>query len=235
VQFLVDLGARNLILNPCFEEPWSDDDLAVWERGLRDAAEVYAACMREGRPVAMPTFDNKLLAAAKGGLASCDTCSAGTHEVAVAPSGNLYPCARMVGEDRSNKLVVGHLDTGIDGSRVGAMLRGPLDPACEPCEERWRCGASCACSNLAETGTTHLPGGTQCWYEQASARVADAVGLQLLEARDKTFFDWTYGRVAAAAEAVQARMDALRGRSEVAPSEAKGVRRVHRLPVFQGA
>jgi uncharacterized protein len=226
VRFLVDLGATNVVLNPCFEESWSDDALAMWEREMQGAAEVYADCMRRGKPVAMPTFDNKLLAAAKGGLASCDTCSAGNHEVAVAPSGNLFPCARMVGEDRDPKLVIGHLDTGIDRARLAAMPRGPSDPACEPCEEKWRCGASCACANLAETGTTHLPGGTQCWYEQASARVADAIGLKLLDERNEAFIAWTYGRVQAAADAVRARMDVA------ATQSPQGVRRVRKLPVI---
>lgn len=232
VRFLVALGARNVILNPCFEETWTDDDLALWEKGLREAAEVYADCMRKGTPVAMPTFDNKLLAAAKGGLASCDTCSAGEHEVAVAPSGNLYPCARMVGEDRDPKLVIGHLDRGIDAVRVRGIARGPSDPACDECAEKWRCGASCACANLAETGTTNVPGGTQCWYEQASARVADAIGLKLLEERNETFLAWTYGRVASAAEAVRARMSAM---ETSAATERAHVKRVRRLPLVQSA
>jgi len=226
---LVDLGARNVIFNPCFEETWSDEALGVWEQGLRDAAEVYADCMRRGKPVAMPTFDNKLLAAAKGGLASCDSCGSGVHEVAVAPSGNLYGCARQVGEDRDPKLVIGTLDLGINQARVGGMLRGPADPACESCAEKWRCGASCQCANLAETGTTHLPGGTQCWYEQASARVADAVGLQLLEERNETFIGWTYGRVHAAAEAVRERLEAT-----TAAAPERGVKRVRRLPLLTG-
>ena len=195
---------------------------------MRDAAEVYADCMRQGRPVAMPTFDNKLLAAAKGGLASCDTCSAGEREVAVAPSGNLYPCARMVGEDRDGRLVIGHLDGGVETARVQAIPRGPSDPACDTCAEKWRCGASCACANLAETGTTNVPGGVQCWYEQASARIADAVGLRLIEERNETFLGWTYGRVASAADAVKA----FTARAAEEPGSA--VKRVRRLPLVQG-
>jgi hypothetical protein len=105
---------------------------------------------------------------------------------------------------------------------VRNIRRGPLDPACEPCAERWRCGATCACSNLAETGTTYLPGGTQCWYEQASARIADAAGLKLLEARNETFLAWTYGRVAAAAELA---------RLAAPQTPSTHVRRVRRLPV----
>jgi len=229
-RFLVDLGARNVIFNPCFEETWSDEALALWEKGLEDAAAVYADCMRAGKPVAMPTFDNKLLAAAKGGLASCDTCGSGVHEVAVAPSGNLYGCARQVGEDRDPKLVIGTLDLGVDRARVAGAPRGPADPACESCAEKWRCGASCQCANLAETGTFHLPGGTQCWYEQATARVADAVGLKLLDERNETFIGWTYGRVHAAAEAVRQRLE----RGPAPDAAPHGVKRVRRLPLLTG-
>ncbi len=214
VSFIAELGARQIILNPCFEEQWSDDDLEAWERGMRDAAEVYASRMRAGRPLAMPTFDNKILAAAKGGLSSCDTCSSGEREVAVAPSGNLYPCARMVGEDRDHRLVIGHLDRGIEMASVAAIERGPSDPACADCAERWRCGASCSCANLAETGTTNVPGGTQCWYEQASARIADELGLRLIEERNVSFLEWTYGRVAAASDAVRAKIASAAGLAE---------------------
>ncbi|MEZ4409571.1 MAG: radical SAM protein [Polyangiales bacterium] len=230
VRFLTELGARQIILNPCFEEAWSDDDLSAWEAGMRDAAAVYADAMRAGRVVAMPTFDNKLLAAAKGGLASCDTCGSGDREMAVSPAGNLYPCARMVGEDRDHTLVIGHLDTGVDRAKVRAMKKGPSDPACDECAEQWRCGASCACANLAETGTTHLPGGTQCWYEQASAKVADDVGRALLAERNETFIQWIYGRVASAARARGIDPEDLLPQRE-APRER--VKRVRRLPVMK--
>ncbi|MBL8604073.1 MAG: radical SAM protein [Myxococcales bacterium] len=230
VASLADLGAKQIILNPCYEEPWGDDDLAAWEQGMRDAALVYADAMRAGRVVAMPTFDNKLLAAAKGGLAGCDSCSAGEREVAVSPQGNLYPCARMVGEDRDHRLVIGHLDTGIETPKVKAIPRGPSDPACESCAEKWRCGASCACANLAETGTTNVPGGVQCWYEQASARIADEIGLRLIEERDPTFLQWIYGRVADASAAVRANQEAFQNETP-----AQQIKRVRRLPVLSAA
>jgi len=222
VKLLVEMQCRQIILNPCFELSWTDEDLAAWEKGLEDCALIYADWMRAGKPIAFPTFDNKILAAVKGGLASCDTCSAGTREVAVSPLGNLYPCARMVGEDKDHTLVIGHIDKGIDKLRVESIPRGPLDPACSECAELWRCGASCACANFAETGTTHLPGGTQCWYEQTTARIADAMGAKLLEEQCQTFIQWSYGRVAEAT----ARMH------EYEAEKTKKVQRKRRLPVL---
>jgi radical SAM protein with 4Fe4S-binding SPASM domain len=121
------------------------------------------------------------------------------RELAVAPSGRLYPCARLVGEDRGGRLVIGDVWRGPDEGAMAGVERGPADPACGECAERWRCGGRCACANLAETGTTHLPGGVQCWYEQTSARIADELGHRLLGREPcEAFVDWTYGRVARA-------------------------------------
>jgi uncharacterized protein len=225
VRVLGELGARQIVLNPCFEESWSDDDLAAWERGMREAAQVYAAAMRAGRAIAMPTFDNKILAAAKGGLSACDTCSAGEREIAVAPSGNLYPCARLVNEDRDTRWVIGDVRGGVVRRTVEAIPRGPSDSACDTCAERWRCGASCMCANLAETNTPNMPGGVQCWYEQTSAAIADEIGHVLLEERCAAFLAWTYGRVAAAASEASREENA----------KPSSVRRVRRLPVLRGA
>ena len=199
VAFLADLPIERLTLNPCYEAAWSEEDLAAWERGLEEAAQVYEARMRSGRPLAMPTFDNKLLAAVKGGVGAREICGGGLRELAVAPSGRLYPCARLVGEDRGGRLVLGDVRRGPDEAAMNAIATGPADPSCGPCAERWRCGASCACANLAETGTTHLPGGVQCWHERTSARIADDVGHRLLGREPcRTFVDWTYGSVARA-------------------------------------
>src|SRR5262249_8254410 len=132
-----------------------------------------------------------------------------------------------------HRLVIGHLDTGVLAERVAGLLRGPADPACEECAERWRCGASCACANLAETGTTHVPGGVQCWYEQASARGAAGVGTVLLEEKCEAFLAWTYGRVAQAAEQMAlAQAHAAQTMQQTQPMHS--VRRVRRLPVLQG-
>jgi uncharacterized protein len=230
VRFLAELGARYVSLNPCFEQAWSDEALALWEQGMRDAAAVYAERMRAGAPFGLPMLDNKLLAAVKGGLAACDGCGAAMREIAVAPSGNLYPCARLVGEDRDTTLVIGHVGTGVDRARVRALRKSHNDPACEECAERWRCMAACMCANVAETGRPDTPGGTQCWYEQATARVADALGAELLAEGCEAFLRWTYGRVA---EAMRAH-DAVPPPTSPSPSpKTTQVRRVRRLPLLR--
>ncbi len=231
VGFLIEQGARSITLNPAYECPWTEDDLAAWETGLEAVAQMYAGAMRLNMPIAMPTFDNKLFAAAKGGLCAGDGCDAGDGEIAVAPSGRLYPCARLVGEDRDPSLAVGDVQHGVDLDCVRAIRSGAADPACEPCAERWRCTSACMCANLAETGSPTLPGGVQCWHEQTTARIADRVGAELLAERCQTFLEWVYGPDARGID--PSRVDTARSFDAVADTGVRSVARRRHLPIVK--
>ena len=125
----------------------------------------------------------------------------GDGSVAVAPSGNLYACERLVGEDEDHRFVVGHVERGVDRARVAALR----SPECEDnghatnAELRRKVRRAVplqrlvrACANLAETGSPHVAGGVQCWFEQTSARVADELASAMFAERDDTFRRWFF-------------------------------------------
>lgn len=186
VAFLVASGARRVILSPAFERAWSDAELAAWEPALEVAGRLHADVFRATGRGPVATFETKIIAALNGRRAS--ECSVGRWSVALAPSGNLYPCERLVGEDRDARFVIGHLDDGLTPKR--SIDRGPKAAECEPCPERYRCSSGCACANVAETGEPTLPGGVQCWYEQVVARVSDGIAEDLLD--DPRFVELAY-------------------------------------------
>jgi uncharacterized protein len=101
-------------------------------------------------------------------------CEGGTREVAVAPSGRLYPCERMVGEDR---VALGHGHVDDDSGPLGLRdLAAPSTPApdapCGDCAAAPVCANDCACANTTRTGRADLPDGLICALEQACAREA---------------------------------------------------------------
>jgi uncharacterized protein len=199
VRFLFDRGAPRVSLNPCYEAAWSSEDLALWEKGLEESAAVMMAWMRAGRLVSISVFDNKILAALKGGLGAGDKCPLGEESVAVSPEGHLYGCERLVAEDEDPRFRIGHLDTGVRRASVAEQKGacGPSNAECSPCGERDRCGAFCACANLAETGTIGAAGGVQCWHERATARIADRMAEVLFAEENPVFLEWFYGRMGA--------------------------------------
>lgn len=194
VAFLLDRGVPRVGLNPCYEAAFTDDDLSAWHRGLESAAAHMVDCFRAGRIVSVTVFDNKILAALKGGLAETDRCSLGSRSVAVAPSGNIYPCERLVAEDEDTTRAMGHVETGLVVRGEGCA-RGPVNDECDPCGEKDRCSSSCACANLAETGRTDVAGGTQCWHERTTASVADQIAATLWKEQNPYFLAWFYGRM----------------------------------------
>jgi uncharacterized protein len=220
VAWLFAAGVPRVGLNPCYEAAFDDAALASWERGLARAAEVVAGHFRSGRVVSLTTFDNKILAAVKGGLSAGDRCSLGTRSVAVAPSGNLYACERLVGEDDDASLVLGHVDAWA-GPAGEACARGPVNPECAPCGERWRCSSHCACANRAETGRTDVAGGTQCWHERTTARIADQLAETLWAEQNVAFLAWFYGRSSAADTAASDARTARTPTTPTPPGEAQ--------------
>lgn len=195
VRALRDMSVARIHLNPAFDAAFTDAQLDVWERELVAVAMAWAEAYRQGTPFGLPALENKIAAAVAGGLRPGDVCAVGRSSVAVAPSGFLYPCDRLVGEDRDARRRIGHLDRGLADLQLPA--RGPAAEECGPCAIRDRCGGHCACANIAETGAPDLPGPVQCWYEQVVARIADETGHALLAEQNVPFLAWAYGDVAA--------------------------------------
>lgn len=230
VGWLFDRGVPRVGLNPCYEAVFSDEDLEAYGRGLEEASEIVVGHFRAGRVVSLTVLDNKILAALKGGLAKEDRCGFGEGSVAIAPSGNVYPCERFVAEDEDPSLMIGHVDRW-RAPRGEACVPRPINPECEPCAERWRCGSSCACANKAETGRTDVAGGTQCWHERLTGSLGDRVAQTLWEERNPLFLAWFYGRMARAGGAVveprpEAGVVSEIGRGTTTTNTKRGVKRL---------
>ena len=196
VRWLLEKGVPRIGLNPCYEAYFTDMELELYARGLEESAQAMVEAYRDGHIVSMPVFDNKIMAALKGGLSEADKCSLGETSIAVAPSGNVYPCERLVGEDEDHRWLMGNVLDGFRAREAGqACARGPVNDECGDCAESWRCASFCACANVAETGRTEVAGGTQCWHERVTAELADRVATTLWEERNRPFLAWFYGRM----------------------------------------
>ncbi len=212
VEYLFEAGVPRVSLNPCYEAAWDDAALEHWEAGLARAADAMARWMRAGRTVSVSTLDNKILAALKGGLGHEDKCKLGDGFVAVSPDGHLYPCERLVAEDDRPDDRVGHVSTGVERPKVACLRpdigedRHAVNEECATCAEKFRCAASCACANRAETGSLQLAGGVQCWHEKTSARIADQMAEALFAELDPVFLRWFYGRMGIDADLLAAKI-----------------------------
>jgi uncharacterized protein len=189
IDFLLAAGARRLMLNPNFFADWSDGQLDLWRQGYEHAAMRFEEAYVAGVPLNINFITAKVITHLKGGYDPCDCCDFGCKEIAVAPSGNIYPCQRMVGEDTEDLGLMGDVFGGIDPTMVAELVtcREVRSPECLQCDLRRRCRNWCSCVNHMLTGRFDRTGGLVCFHERMAIEIADLVASRLFASKNETF------------------------------------------------
>ncbi|MCA9665319.1 MAG: radical SAM protein [Myxococcales bacterium] len=175
--YLVDLGARVINFAPNYSGAWDDDACARFERALRELGERYIARMRAGQDVRLDPLNGKIVTHLSGGFSSAQRCQFGQQELAVAPSGRLYPCDRLVNQDDDASVCIGSLERGIDHALRDALVaeKNAPDEECAACPLSERCMRWCGCANYETTGSVAHVSAVQCWFERCFIAEADRV------------------------------------------------------------
>lgn len=198
IDLLRGLGADDFVVNPDWGADWSDPAARdAWTAACEATADRWCAAYREGRPFWISFLDDKIAARIKGGYTAAERCDLGRRNLVVAPSGRLYPCDRLVGEDAvGGGWVLGDLAAGgPDPRRTAAFLARACVPAadCLGCALAPRCRHRCACANLAMTGVPAAPAEALCFHEQTAVRAADRAAEALWAERHPLFLRRHYG------------------------------------------
>jgi uncharacterized protein len=196
VRAALPLGAAKIALSPNLRDDWTEEDIAHLRLGLHDAADAWMAEFRAGRPYPLEPLHGKILTHLKGGIPCPARCMLGGSELAVAPSGRIYPCAQMIGEDRDEALVIGHVDTGVDAEAVRRLqdAKDRVEASCAPCAVRDRCQSHCGCRHVALTGKLGEITAVLCEVERAMIDEADRVAEELYAERCPAFLEYYYHR-----------------------------------------
>lgn len=196
VEALVAAGANDLVVNPDWSADWSDPAVqSLWSEVYEHVADHYVQAYRMGKPFWLSTLDPKIAAHIKGGYSEADRCDLGQRNLVVAPSGNLYPCDRLVGCDRDASWVIGHVDVGVDRVAATRLVASAMDvPSdCLTCDVRSRCRNRCVCANVAMTGQAGTPSSILCFHEQLCMRTADDAAEALFAEGNELFVRRHYG------------------------------------------
>ena len=165
IEFLRSLGVRHVDLTLDLWATWKPEDAFKLVQVVGEAAQVW----RDGLPeCSVNWFDEK--AALLAGVPANHTarCGFGDGAIAVAPSGNLYPCERLIGEDaESNPMrLPGHALAGNDFVRLHAAP-ARFTEACSICPAASLCNTTCRCSNYVRTSNPATPDRFLCLFNQA--------------------------------------------------------------------
>jgi uncharacterized protein len=167
IRFLWDMGVR--WIEPALDlwTAWSDAEIAALEQTVAACAQVWA----DGLPGhGISWFDDKAMELAGIARPATARCAFGDGQVAVAPSGRMYPCQRLIGTDdeADNPIrLAGNVSDG--GADLVAVRQFPprFDPTCDQCPIQRMCNTTCRCANFVRSANVQRPDWLLCAWNQA--------------------------------------------------------------------
>ena len=191
VSFFIQLGVPVIHLNPNICAFWAKDTYPKLRETYMQIANHYIQSYQRGQEIAVNLIDSKIILFLKGGYAVEDMCGMGETEWGFAPSGNIYPCERFIGEDDNSSFCLGNVHTGLALARRCSLLkqRGNRNKKCKTCDSQRYCMNWCGCTNYYITGHTDLAGPMLCESEGAAIQAAKYVLTTLPELDNELFID----------------------------------------------
>ncbi|MGI5864428.1 MAG: radical SAM protein [Myxococcales bacterium] len=189
-EYLMDLKVPHIYFAPNYLGCWEDESCDRFEAALADLGDRYVARLRAGQDVRLDPINGKIVTHVVPGSSERVACPFGVDEIAVSPTGRIYPCDRLVRQDDPNSEVcIGDLDRGIDSARRDAMVKAKntCDPECAACELRPRCMYWCGCANYETTGSPGKVSPLLCWFERCFIAEADRVAGLLFGEENPVF------------------------------------------------
>ncbi len=183
VQFLIQNNLYNIHLNPDITASWEEKDLIAISKSYKEVADIYIDIFTNNKKVAINLLDNKLILFFKGGYDASDRCGMGKTEFGFAPSGNLYPCERLIGDDTDKKMIIGNIHNGINllqRCTLGKSFENANDE-CKECPVQDYCMNWCGCTNYRMTGYPDKMGAMMCHSERHAIDCAKYVFQTLQE------------------------------------------------------
>ncbi|MBL6975046.1 MAG: radical SAM protein [Deltaproteobacteria bacterium] len=186
---ILSLGVETVHLALDYHADWSAGDVEALGVALEVVGNCWVDAYRRGRPFSLPVFDSKIARHVLQPLVNFPRCACGDREWTVAPSGRIYPCDRMVGDDDGNGPVIGDVFAGFDAEATARFLgchQGTPD-RCRDCDDSPRCLFWASCVKYGLTGNVGEPPDILCRLERTVIRAADRAAAILFEEGNATF------------------------------------------------
>lgn len=177
VRFLVENDIYNIHLNPDISAQWDKESFENIAIGYKNIADTYIEMFNKGREVAINLLDSKLILFFKGGYEERDKCGMGETEFGFAPSGNVYPCERLIGDDTDINMEMGNVHTGVNlqHSCVIGKKEDNDNKECKTCNIKQYCMNWCGCTNYHMTGSSTTTSAMMCHSERHAINSAKYV------------------------------------------------------------
>lgn len=176
VEHLFQLGVRRIEPSVDLWTSWGPADIANLEHAIHRCAKIW----RDGLPErAIGWFDEKVGLMSGLHIHPSAQCGFGNGEIAVAPSGALYPCERLIGEDLDTNpmRLPAHALNGRDFLSIRSHSPRSHDE-CNGCSMNSLCNTTCRCGNFVRSGNVATPDELLCtWNQSCLDAVAELISI----------------------------------------------------------
>jgi uncharacterized protein len=165
IEFLRRMGVSQVEPSLDLWARWGSEDGAALGTAVHEAGKLW----RSGLPRhGIGWFDEKAVRLLGVPVRDTARCGFGAGSIAVAPSGRLYPCERLIGEDKSDNRfrLPGDVRQGDDFLGIGASNPARDREGCSSCALRSVCATDCPCGNAIRTGDPSRPDGLLCLLDR---------------------------------------------------------------------
>ncbi len=173
LDYLVELGVKNIHLNQDIAASWKEEHAAMLDDILQQIADRYLQYYREGNPRYISLIDSKITVLLRGGYKPEEKCSMGVGELAFGTTGNVYLCERLVGSDDGGAHCIGNVHQGFKPIGCSALLIvSLLNRECQDCSLNTYCMNWCGCTNFSSTKNYNKVNHFTCAAEKAAIKAA---------------------------------------------------------------
>ncbi len=168
VRFLIAHDIDHIHLNPDMLATWDDQTFPNIAKSYKKLADTYIEMYNNGKKIALNLFDSKLMLFSKNGYDDSDRCGMGETEFGFAPSGNVYPCERFIGDDTDERMMMGNIYTGVNVFKRCSLDKQTenTNETCRTCSIQDYCMNWCGCTNYYMTGFTNKTSSMICHSER---------------------------------------------------------------------
>jgi uncharacterized protein len=154
VEYFSSLGLTQIYLSPDFSASWGKKEIELLPEIYGQIGKFYIECYLLQKPHFISLIDSKISVILRGGYKPLERCRMGKGEFGFGPSGNIYPCERLIGKDDGKMHCLGSInEVALNSLATSAhVLKGKSNEECQMCSFQDYCMNWCGCSNYFSSG-----------------------------------------------------------------------------------
>ena len=191
VKDLFAKGFRYVLQTLDYSAGWDKRHIEALESQYSLLAGFYYESLKKGKKIYYSPFDERIKTWAQKPYGKGDLCDLANTQMAIAPSGRIYPCVQFVGEDEAKDRThsIGDVSDGFKEERRRYYVQENYaeKTSCTGCALEGRCATYCGCVNWRATGSLRTVPPVICEHERMLMPIVDGLANKLWRQKNSLF------------------------------------------------